>query len=370
MIEILRELLDQDENENLDFKQALPLEHRSQRKELAKDICCFANTGGGYIVIGIEDKTKNRIGIPPGSLDIKIILKVGRERITPPVHSIRVTEIEYEGINFGLIEISKTNQVHQVDGVVYFRKEDDCVIADIGTISELARKSNEYFLEEARLSRERALSNFPEIESQRVEEILDKLLKVFYDASLYERISAKRREKRWIHRRTVENKLKSFTEACSVSIDTETPSPEIFHDMLRVRAIGLLAMAQIGNDSTVTKKTRLVLEYNPTKENKIEEEQAVEFLFDWMEEFRNQPRSIFEPIPSNIGVDERALRIQQQAQLTGELLSLTSENPPGEVNPFTIVWVMLAGLAEDSMSNLSSGKSKSINRMFRRAKRR
>ena len=37
----------------------------SGKKELAKDICAIANSRGGrgYIVIGVEDKTKRIIGI-------------------------------------------------------------------------------------------------------------------------------------------------------------------------------------------------------------------------------------------------------------------------------------------------------------------
>ncbi|MGY5865748.1 MAG: ATP-binding protein [Candidatus Thorarchaeota archaeon] len=369
MIETLRDLLNQDENENLDFKLKLPLGHRSERKEFAKDICCFANANGGYIVVGVEDRTRNRIGIPPESLDRKRIMKVGRERITPPVHEIHASEIEYEGVNYGLIEIVKTNQVHQVEGVVYIRKEDNCIIANTDTITELVRKSREYSLEQARLSQERELSSYPEIESQRAEEILDKLLNTFYGAGLVERIDPKRRESRWILRRTVENQLNSFAKACSVTIDTETPCPEVFHDMLRIRAIGLLALAQIGNDPTEIKKTRLVLEYDPTLANQIETEQSLEFLFDWMREFRNQPRSIFEPFPKSMGIGERASRIEQQMKLTNEFLSLTKDIPPGEVNPMTMGWAMLTGLVTDSLSQLSSGKSRSVNRAKKRMQR-
>lgn len=53
-------LLKRDEGTKLDFKQRIDILIESGKKELAKDICAIANSRGGrgYIIIGVEDKTK------------------------------------------------------------------------------------------------------------------------------------------------------------------------------------------------------------------------------------------------------------------------------------------------------------------------
>ena len=64
-IKKLKILLKKEEGTKLDFKLSLDLINESGKKELAKDICAIANSKGGrgYIIIGIEDKTKKIVGI-------------------------------------------------------------------------------------------------------------------------------------------------------------------------------------------------------------------------------------------------------------------------------------------------------------------
>ena len=56
----LKQLLKQEEGPKLDFKASLCLSTESEKKELTKDVIAMANSKGGrgYIVFGIEDKTK------------------------------------------------------------------------------------------------------------------------------------------------------------------------------------------------------------------------------------------------------------------------------------------------------------------------
>jgi predicted HTH transcriptional regulator len=49
--EFVRELLKQKENGMLDFKQKI-----TSKEKIAKTLCAFANSDGGYIIIGISDK--------------------------------------------------------------------------------------------------------------------------------------------------------------------------------------------------------------------------------------------------------------------------------------------------------------------------
>lgn len=58
-------LIKKQEGPKLDFKIMIDLDLENGRKELAKDICAMANSKGGrgYLVIGIEDKTRSIIGL-------------------------------------------------------------------------------------------------------------------------------------------------------------------------------------------------------------------------------------------------------------------------------------------------------------------
>lgn len=61
----LKMLLESDEGPKLDFKQSLSLETDGEKKELVKDVIAIANSRGGrgYIIFGVEDKTKRIVGI-------------------------------------------------------------------------------------------------------------------------------------------------------------------------------------------------------------------------------------------------------------------------------------------------------------------
>ncbi|NYC30126.1 putative HTH transcriptional regulator [Clostridium saccharobutylicum] len=58
-------LIKKDEGTKLDFKLKLDLTTENGKKELTKDVCAIANSSGGrgYIIVGIQDKTKKIIGI-------------------------------------------------------------------------------------------------------------------------------------------------------------------------------------------------------------------------------------------------------------------------------------------------------------------
>lgn len=51
------------ETDRLDFKESLDLSNPRDIVELAKDILAMANSGGGHLVIGIEDGTRRQRGI-------------------------------------------------------------------------------------------------------------------------------------------------------------------------------------------------------------------------------------------------------------------------------------------------------------------
>jgi hypothetical protein len=63
-LERLMGLLDSPcETPTLDFKETLDLTQGRDRVEFAKDVLAMANSGGGHIVVGVEDTTRRRVGI-------------------------------------------------------------------------------------------------------------------------------------------------------------------------------------------------------------------------------------------------------------------------------------------------------------------
>ena len=66
-IQRLKQLLSREEDEKMDFKAELNLTTEGEKKELVKDVTAIANSRGGrgYILYGIEDKTKRVLGINP-----------------------------------------------------------------------------------------------------------------------------------------------------------------------------------------------------------------------------------------------------------------------------------------------------------------
>ncbi|MBE6052477.1 MAG: ATP-binding protein [Clostridium sartagoforme] len=84
----LLSLIKKDEGIKLDFKLKLSLEYESSKKELAKDICAIANSRGGrgYIVVGIEDKTKKIIGLNENEIiNEEQIQQIVTSRCEPPI---------------------------------------------------------------------------------------------------------------------------------------------------------------------------------------------------------------------------------------------------------------------------------------------
>lgn len=119
-------LLQREEGPKLDFKLKLGLEIESGKKELAKDICAIANSRGGrgYLLIGIEDKTKRIIGIDPLEFKEEKIQQIVSTRIDPPV-PISADIVSMKEKYIGVITIYNTEQKpHQVrdSGAFYIRR--------------------------------------------------------------------------------------------------------------------------------------------------------------------------------------------------------------------------------------------------------
>lgn len=128
-------LLSKEEGTKLDFKLKLNLDTEGNKKEFAKDICAIANSKGGrgYILFGIEDKTKNIVGISTDNFIEEKLQLIVSTRIDPPV-PISVDIINIQDKAVGVITIYNTDQKpHQLreSGAFYVRR---------GSTTDLMRK--------------------------------------------------------------------------------------------------------------------------------------------------------------------------------------------------------------------------------------
>ncbi|EJP6472187.1 putative DNA binding domain-containing protein [Clostridium botulinum] len=122
----LASLIKRNEGLKLDFKQMIDINTESGKKELAKDVSAIANSKGGrgYIIIGIEDKTKNIVGIENIDFTEEQIQQIISSRIEPPV-PISLEMLKYYGKNLAIINIYDSDQKpYQIreNGVFYIRR--------------------------------------------------------------------------------------------------------------------------------------------------------------------------------------------------------------------------------------------------------
>lgn len=131
----LKMLLESDEGPKLDFKQSLSLETDGEKKELVKDVIAIANSRGGrgYIIFGVEDKTKRIVGIKDENISEEKIQQIISSRCDPPV-SIKFEIVEYNDKKLGVLTIYKSSlRPHQMvqNGVFYIRR---------GSTTDVARR--------------------------------------------------------------------------------------------------------------------------------------------------------------------------------------------------------------------------------------
>ncbi len=132
----VKQLLRREEGPKLDFKATLRLNTEGEKKELTKDVIAIANSRGGrgYILYGVEDKTKRLLGIDPGDFREEQIQQIIYNRSDPPV-PVSVDFQEYQGVLLAVITIFKSHHSpHQMlqNGSFYIRR---------GSTTDIARRS-------------------------------------------------------------------------------------------------------------------------------------------------------------------------------------------------------------------------------------
>lgn len=136
----LRELLKKNEGPKLDFKLKLSLSTDGEKKELCKDVIAIANSRGGrgYIIFGVEDKTKRIVGVKSSDYNEEKIQQSIYNRVDPPV-PISVDLFQLEGKTLAVLTIFRSHhKPHQMlqNGSFYVRRGST---TDVGRREEIAK---------------------------------------------------------------------------------------------------------------------------------------------------------------------------------------------------------------------------------------
>jgi hypothetical protein len=138
-IETIRRLIKNREDKRIDFKRLIDLSNDRNKSRLAQDVVSFANAEGGTIVVGVDDKTRDEIGIPTPLSHDQIIQSI--TDLTDPPVDISIDSVEKEDGNFfGIISIQRGKAVHRLrkERTVYIRRDGINYIATPEEITQLS----------------------------------------------------------------------------------------------------------------------------------------------------------------------------------------------------------------------------------------
>jgi predicted HTH transcriptional regulator len=124
------------EGPNLDFKLKLSLTSDGEKKELTRDVIAIANSKGGrgYLIFGVQDKTKKVFGIDPADFNEEKIQQIIYNRCDPPI-PVTVDIINIYGKHVAVMTIFRSNhKPHQMirNGAFYIRR---------GSTTDVARRN-------------------------------------------------------------------------------------------------------------------------------------------------------------------------------------------------------------------------------------
>jgi ATP-dependent DNA helicase RecG len=133
----LEELLQQPENETLDFKLDL-----SSLDKVVKDVCAFANTVGGTLVIGVDDD-RQVVGLDDPAGDEERLMNVLSDRLEPRP-TVQVRHASHDGLDVLLVSLAfQAGPVHlkskPLEEGTYGRYGSTSRVVDAGRLAELRR---------------------------------------------------------------------------------------------------------------------------------------------------------------------------------------------------------------------------------------
>lgn len=147
-IEELRKLIDTGEKIDVEFKKA----EKDLNKDVYESVCSFNNREGGHLILGIEDKTKNIIGVNPERIDkmLKDFTTAinNANKINPPMY-LTPEPYEIDGKTIIYIRIPEGAQLRRLNGRIWDRTyEGDIDITDNAELvyKAYARRQSTYFV--------------------------------------------------------------------------------------------------------------------------------------------------------------------------------------------------------------------------------
>lgn len=96
------------ENDDLDWKQALPPEVEKKRLEFAKDVAAMANTRGGLIIYGVREENERAVeltGVSNGERDRQALRSFANRYVRPLVDGLLIEALDGEDGAPGLIAV-------------------------------------------------------------------------------------------------------------------------------------------------------------------------------------------------------------------------------------------------------------------------
>jgi len=125
----LIQLLDQGEGQQVEFDKVIP-----SPDDIAREYVAFANSDGGHLILGIDDKNKHLMGVDIDENSLDKLMKIGQEKCVPVINP-NIEIMERSGKKILSITINEGDEKP-------YRTDEICYIRD-GNISRPAREREE-----------------------------------------------------------------------------------------------------------------------------------------------------------------------------------------------------------------------------------
>ncbi len=144
-LEKLKELIAEGEGSTVEFKRKV-----TGPSKIAKELCAFANTKGGFLIIGVDDDRKI-VGVDSEKTEIDIVEVACQFYIDPPIipKSVRIFNLNKKELI--VVEISESNnKPHTIEGLDSKGRKKRFAYIRIGEKSMIASREMRRILSGAR----------------------------------------------------------------------------------------------------------------------------------------------------------------------------------------------------------------------------